>query len=76
MPNYDVLDGILKLIIEERVNSSELSKYGYSDVDIKKVCRLLKLSEYKRFQAAPGIKINKNSFTRDWRLPLTNGYDF
>lgn len=75
LPNYDILDGILKLIIEERMPSSEIVNLGYNSSDVQKVSKLLKLSEYKRSQAAPGIKINKNSFHKDWRLPLTSGYD-
>ena len=66
LPAYDVLDPILKKLMERNENpSGELEQ---------KIARLLRLSEYKRRQACPGIKITKRSYGKDYRMPIINGY--
>ena len=70
---YTVLDKILKGYLEKNKGLNELSKEFDKELLIKTL-RLVDMSEYKRRQAAPGIKITKRNLGKDWRLPITNGY--
>lgn len=73
LPNYDILDKILYQFIENRANPESL----YSEFDkaiVDKIYKLLKNSEFKRFQSAPGVKISSMHFDRDRRFPITNFY--
>ncbi len=73
LPNYDILDQILYQLIENRICHEELyTKFNKQTVD--KVYKLLKISEFKRFQSAPGIKISSMHFDKDRRFPITNFY--
>ncbi len=74
LPPYDVLDGILKAYIEEDVGLDEILLRGYDRATVERVLRLVDRMEYKRRQAAPGIKITNRAFGRDRRLPITNRY--
>jgi NAD+ synthase len=75
LPPYDILDDILEGMIEHRLSISEIVAKGH-DLDIvKKVRKLLDRAEYKRRQAPPGVKITKNSFGRERRMPITNGFE-
>ncbi len=75
LPPYDVLDRILKAYVEEDRSLDEIVAMGFSKALVKKVTRMVDLSEYKRRQAPPGIKITPRAFGRDRRMPITNGYD-
>ncbi|MEM8800731.1 MAG: NAD+ synthase [Pseudomonadota bacterium] len=74
LPPYDVLDEILKGLIEERLSAQELVAKGFDQDTVVRVEGLLYRAEYKRFQAPPGVKLSGRSFGRDWRYPLTSGY--
>ncbi len=76
LPDYDVLDGILKLYIEEELSPPEIVKAGYHKEDVNRVAWMVKRNEYKRRQAAPGVRILKKAFGRDRRYPITCGYDY
>ena len=75
LPPYDVLDGILTLYIEDELSPAEIVGAGYSKEDVNRVAWLVKLNEYKRRQAAPGVRILKKAFGRDRRYPITSGFD-
>lgn len=75
LPPYDVLDRVLKSYIEDDRSLDEIVAMGFSRSLVKKVTRMVDLSEYKRRQAPPGIKITPRAFGRDRRMPITNGYD-
>ncbi len=75
LPPYDVLDKILKAYVEDDRSLDEIVAMGFSRALVKKVTRMVDLSEYKRRQAPPGIKITPRAFGRDRRMPITNGYD-
>jgi NH3-dependent NAD+ synthetase len=47
---------------------------GYTEADVRRVVTLLKRNEYKRRQAAVGIRISQRGFGKDWRYPITSGY--
>jgi len=74
LPSYDQLDQILEGLIEYELSTSDLEKKGFSREEIKKVENLLYISEYKRRQSAPGVKISLRNFGRDRRYPITNKY--
>ncbi|MDQ6951048.1 MAG: NAD+ synthase [Mariprofundales bacterium] len=74
LPDYDLLDGILHLLIEREASAKEVAAAGFLDEDIERIMKLLRLSEYKRRQAPPGIKVSERAFGRDRRYPITHGW--
>jgi NAD+ synthase (glutamine-hydrolysing) len=74
LPPYEVLDPILKAYVEDDLSINEITALGFNARTVKKVIRMVDLSEYKRRQAPPGIKITPKAFGRDRRMPITNGY--
>ncbi len=74
LPPYDILDGILERLIEGEQSVDEIVAAGYEEETVRKIWRLLEISEYKRFQAPPGVKITRRNFGRGRRYPMTNGY--
>lgn len=75
LPDYEILDKILFQLIEEKKPISEISINKISKSLIEKIYYLVRNSEYKRFQAAPGPKISDLSFDKERRMPLTNHYE-
>jgi NAD+ synthase (glutamine-hydrolysing) len=74
LPPYDVLDGILERYVEQDWSVPEIVADGYDEETVRRVFRLVDLSEYKRRQAAPGVKVTGRAFGRDRRLPITSGF--
>jgi NAD+ synthase len=74
LPPYDVLDDILDCLVEREMPLEEIIARGHAVETVKKVERLLYLAEYKRRQAAPGVKITDRNFGRDRRYPVTNRF--
>ncbi|MGA1664955.1 MAG: NAD+ synthase, partial [Burkholderiaceae bacterium] len=74
LPAYDVLDDILVRFVEQGQSTAEILAAGHDRETLSKVFRLLRSSEYKRRQAAPGVRITPRAFGRDWRFPLTNRF--
>jgi NAD+ synthase len=74
LPPYPVLDAILRGLVDEEMSVSQLVGDGHDLDTVRKVERLLYLSEFKRYQAAPGVKLSGRAFGRDRRYPLTNRY--
>ncbi len=74
LPPYDALDDILESLVDREEPLSAIVKRGHSPETVKKVERLLYLSEYKRRQAAPGVKITERNFGRDRRYPIVNRF--
>ena len=74
LPEYDVLDAILKKLVEENLSLEQIVNHGFDMNDVKKISMLLSRSEYKRFQSAPGPKVTEKAFGRDRRFPLTSGF--
>jgi NAD+ synthase (glutamine-hydrolysing) len=74
LPEYDILDAILRGYVEEVLGRDELIKRGLPGADVDLVIRLVDSAEYKRRQAPPGIKITERAFGRDRRMPITNRY--
>ena len=74
LPEYDILDAILKKLVEENLSLNQIINQGFNIDDVKKISMLLSRSEYKRFQSAPGPKVTEKAFGRDRRYPLTSGF--
>jgi NAD+ synthase (glutamine-hydrolysing) len=74
LPPYDILDGILYQYLNRGKNESEIIEAGFDEKVVSQVVALVKNSEYKRHQTAPGTRINLKSFGKDWRYPITNGF--
>jgi NAD+ synthase (glutamine-hydrolysing) len=70
LPPYEVLDAILALHVEKNQTAAEIVAAGFDAAIVERVCKLVKLAEFKRRQAAPGIKIAWRSFGSGWRMPL------
>ena len=73
LPPYDVLDDILECLVEREMRVREVVARGHDEATVRRVEKLLYLAEYKRRQAAPGVKITRN-FGRDRRYPITNKF--
>jgi len=74
LPPYDVLDAILEAYVEQDLSPDEIVARGLPRQDVAKVVRLIKLNEYKRRQAAVGIRITPRGFGKDWRYPITSAW--
>ncbi len=74
LPPYDVLDDIMNCLVELEMPLPEIVARGHAPELVKKVERMLYLAEYKRRQAAPGVKITAKNFGRDRRYPITNKF--
>lgn len=76
LPEYDLLDKLLKDMLENRLSMQQLHDKGYDPQLVLKIYKKIKGSEFKRFQSAPGTKVSAVAFGRDWRFPISNGWDF
>ncbi len=76
LPEYDILDPILEAFIEDDLSVDEITDLGFDKDVVVRVLELVKRNEYKRRQAPPGIRISGRAFGRDWRYPITSGYQF
>lgn len=74
LPPYEILDPILELYIEQDCPPAEIVAKGYAKEYVTQVIRMVDRNEYKRRQAAPGVRITKRAFGRDRRYPITSGY--
>jgi NAD+ synthase len=74
LPPYEVLDAILEGLVEKEMRVSDIVALGHDRATVKRVEQLLYLSEYKRRQAAPGVKITLRNFGRDRRYPIVNRF--
>ncbi|HEX6695194.1 MAG TPA: NAD+ synthase [Solirubrobacteraceae bacterium] len=74
LPPYEVLDAILEGYVERDLGREQLVARGLPAADVDRVIRLVDLSEYKRRQNPPGIKVTSKAFGRDRRVPIVNRY--
>lgn len=72
LPDYPVLDGILKILIDGDGSIEDCVAAGFDRADAKQVEHLIYISEYKRFQSAPGARLSKHAFWLDRRYPIVN----
>ncbi len=74
LPPYDVLDDILKCLVEGEMSVEDIAGRGHDRETIHRIENLLYIAEYKRRQSAPGVKITRKNFGRDRRYPITNRF--
>ncbi|MFO1202319.1 MAG: NAD+ synthase [Tabrizicola sp.] len=72
LPPYEVLDAILECLVEKEMAVADIVKLGFDRAVVKKVEHLLYIAEYKRFQAAPGVRLTQKAFWLDRRYPIAN----
>ncbi len=75
LPDYGELDGILQLYIELDLSADEIAAKGYDIATVYRVVNMVDRNEYKRRQAAPGVRITRRAFGRDRRYPITNAFN-
>jgi len=74
LPPYEILDPILEAFIEEDLSVDQIAARGFDRKIVGRILDLVKRNEYKRRQAPPGVRVSGRAFGRDWRYPITNGY--
>ena len=74
LPEYDLLDPILKLYVEQDLSGDEIIKKGFKSAVVKRIVQMVDANEYKRRQAPVGIKITPRAFGKDRRMPITNRF--
>jgi len=74
LPPYPVLDDILECLVENEMGVDEIVERGHDRATVARIEHLLYVAEYKRRQAAPGVKITRKNFGRDRRYPITNRF--
>ena len=75
LPPYDVLDGILERHIERHEPAAAIVAAGFDGAVVQRVLRLVRGAEFKRKQAAPGLKVTDRAFGTGWRMPIAARYD-
>jgi NAD+ synthetase len=74
LPPYDVLDEILRLYVEENLSARDIIAHGFEEKTVRWVQRRVDINEYKREQAAPGIKVTSRAFGVGRRMPIAQKY--
>ena len=74
LPPYDILDAILERYVEQDQSPDEIVAGGFDLHTVEKVVTMVERNEYKRRQAAPGVRITPRAFGRDRRYPITSGF--
>lgn len=74
LPPYDVLDAILLRHVDQEQSYDEIVSAGFDAATVERVLRLVRISEWKRHQSAPGPKVSRRAFGRERRYPISNGY--
>lgn len=74
LPEYDVLDGILELMVEQGKSVAEMVAQGYDETIVRWVLRRVEMNEWKRQQAAPGIKVTSKAFGMGRRIPIVQKF--
>ena len=70
LPPYDVLDAILERHVERYQSQAEIVAAGFDAATVRRVLRLVRTAEFKRRQAAPGLRITDRAFGTGWRMPV------
>ena len=74
LPDYAVLDAIIEHYVEQAASVEQIIAAGFDPATVRHITRLIDRNEYKRRQAAPGIKITRRAFGRERRYPITSGF--
>jgi NAD+ synthase (glutamine-hydrolysing) len=74
LPPYETLDPILEAYVEEAKEVNEIVSRGFDRQEVEEVVRRVDANEYKRYQAAPALKVTPRAFGTGWRMPIAQGY--
>ena len=74
LPPYDELDPVIEAYVEHDLGVDDMIAAGFEQALVERIVRMIDRNEYKRRQAAPGVKITPKAFGRDRRMPITNRY--
>ena len=74
LPPYEVLDEVLDALMLEDLSAKRIAARGFDPAVVRQVLDRVRLSEYKRRQAPPGVRVTPRAFGRDWRYPIVSGY--
>jgi NAD+ synthetase len=74
LPPYPILDAIIEAYVEEHLNADEIVKRGFSQEVVLDVIKRIDMNEYKRWQAAPGLKVTGQAFGFGWRMPIAQKF--
>jgi NAD+ synthase (glutamine-hydrolysing) len=74
LPPYEVLDAVVERYMERDMSPETIAGLGYNYAQVNQVVRLIRVNEYKRRQAPPGVRITPRGFGKDWRYPITSGF--
>ena len=74
LPPYDMLDGILKAYVEDAKGVNDITRMGFDEKIVREIIRKVNRNEYKRRQAAPGIKVTSKAFGSGRRMPIAHNY--
>jgi len=74
LPPYDLLDAVIEQYMEHDASLAQMVAEGYPEGEVRRIVRMIRMSEYKRRQAPVGIRVTHRAFGRDWRYPITNRF--
>ncbi len=74
LPPYELLDAVIEHYMERDASLGDMVALGFPESDVRRIVRMIRLSEYKRRQAPVGIRVTHRAFGRDWRYPITNRF--
>ena len=74
LPLYEVVDAVVERYMERDMTAEAIAGMGYDRAAVDKVVNLIRVNEYKRRQAPPGVRITPRGFGKDWRFPITSGF--
>src|SRR5258706_4939841 len=74
LPPYEVVDAVVERYMERDMAPDAIAGLGYDLEAVRKVVNLIRVNEYKRRQAPPGVRITPRGFGKDWRYPITSGF--
>jgi NAD+ synthetase len=74
LPPYEVVDAVVERYMERDMTPEQIAGAGYDMAAVQKVVNLIRVNEYKRRQAPPGVRITPRGFGKDWRNPITSAY--
>jgi len=74
LPPYELLDAVVERYMERDMDPEAIMALGYDAEAVRRVVHLIRVNEYKRRQAPPGVRITPRGFGKDWRYPITSGF--
>ncbi|MCL4133003.1 UNVERIFIED_CONTAM: hypothetical protein GTU68_037330 [Idotea baltica] len=74
LPDYDILDQVLKLYIEDRKGPGEIIEMGFDAALVERILRLVNINEFKRYQTAPALRVSSKAFGMGRRMPIVGKY--